>query len=180
MYGNCKLIMEMLEIHTFPHVDLKVWGWEERHGEWELTNGVLAALTWLTGGCVRTNFVWGPGWAPGCPDIWLHMTLGGFPWMILAFESMDSGEQIASQHGWPHPAHLWPEQNKRLRKGEAALSSLVWPGTLVLSCLGSQTAWNVNHLVPRFPGLWAQTAAAHLLASLSSLHYNKHIVINRQ
>lgn len=119
-------------------------------------------------------------WATGCPDIWLHMTLGGFPWAKLAFESVDSGEQIASQEGWPHPAHPGPEQNKRLRKGEATLSSWVWPGTLVLFCLGSQTAWNVNHPVPGFPGLWAQTAAAHLLASLPSLHYNKHIVINRQ
>lgn len=38
MYGNYKLIMEMLEIHTFPHIDLKMWGQEDIHGEWELIN----------------------------------------------------------------------------------------------------------------------------------------------
>lgn len=171
MYGNYKLII--LEIHTFPHIDLKMWGQEERHGEWELTNGVLTALTWLTGDCVRTNFVWGPDWAPGCPDIWPHMTLGGFPWMKLAFESVDSGEQIASQCEWPHPAHL----NRAKGWGRGILSlqlCLTWDvGPLLSRVSNSLECKPPSPYTPRPVGSDSSCPPAGLV-------YNKHIVINRQ
>lgn len=144
MYGNYKLIM--LEIHTFLHVNLKVWGWKERHGEWELTNGVLTALTWLTGDCVRTNFVWGLIGHQGA-QIYGHTWLWeGFP-------------------GWNWHLNLWTQESR----SPPSVGGLIQPiqglnrtkgwgrGSLSLQlCLtwdvGPLLSWVSNSLECKLPG----------------------------